>query len=941
MQNYRRNLPSVYRKPERTLEITGSRLPRWTPPYIDMLPQGEDTRPVLIPMSLEGQETIGQPYRYVVQCRTDIEAPSYPDIITLDLDSIVGTDVTVSIDIPGKGTFIPGMPGDTGRGNIGFCVREISGMVTHARYVRHDDRAIVYEFVIEPALAKARKGCNYRIFQNRTVIEVIESILADYSMSIDWRISGPLVIDHYPTRDLIRQHFESDATCFQRLCEHYGLFYWFEHSNTYHRIVIADTMGAFHPHGEAYETIHFSTGDRIDEEHIDRLEVISTQTEGKVTVVDHDYTRPRLARNNFPLREDSEDPRNTAEADQEFYTYANVSQPLQGAQGLNGRKNDVDREAQFVALVRMQALRCKGLRAKGHGNMRGLMTGFTFELVEHPYRKANQEYLVVSTRLKITEVDQTSSPGQEFSCETSFEVQPVREYFRMPHETPWPQVGVERAIVTGPDGREMWTDSYGRICCQVVPDREGNFDHNSFIWVSPMQPWQHGQTGTAAVPRIGSEIYLGYVNGNPDMPVMLGSTVNASNQPGWQLPRNQWLSGLRSRMQGGVSSNHLALDDTKGKQQAQLASDHGKSSLSVGYNTRIDGNDGRQDARGEGFELRTDLWGVLRAAMGLLVTTVRRPGAAGKVKEMGETVVRLTQARAQHEDLSRLALQHNAQTLDASQAEAAGTIRAQNDAIRGDAGNGNDFPELTRPDMVFASAAGIATTATDNTHMASQNDHAVTAGRDVSYSAGRSYHAAATGAVSLFAYQQGMKFIAAKGAWVAQAQSGPMSLAALGDVTISSSNGEVIINAAKRILLVANGSYIELTGSGITNGSPGPILEKGASWNRPGADSKRMPLPVMPVAPLAQEPTSVYSQTFDVSTVAANLGVGPALANQPYRVYLADGTIQQQGMLTEGTTMTITTPESTRVKCEVGAGDWGAVEDSHDHHELEHDAGQA
>ncbi|MFM0018218.1 type VI secretion system Vgr family protein [Paraburkholderia azotifigens] len=942
MKNYRRNSPNVYRRPARTLEIAGPALPRWTPPYLDMLSEGEDTRAVLIPVSLEGHEAIGQPYRYVVQCRTDIDVPGYPDVITLDLDRIVGTAVTVSIDIPGKGTFIPAMPGDTGRGNIGFGVREISGMVTEAGYVRHDDRAIVYQFVIEPALAKARKGRNYRIFQNSTVIDVIESILAAYPMSIDWRIAGPPVIDHYPTRDLIRQHFESDAAFFQRLCEHYGLFYWFEHSNTYHRIVIADTMGAFHPHGEAYETILFSTADRIDEEHIDRFEVISRQTEGKVTAVDHDYTRPRLARHNFPLSEESEDPRDTAEADQEYYTYANVSQPRQGAQGLSGTPNQVDQEAQFAALVRMQALRCQGLRAKGHGNMRGLTTGFTFELAGHPYGKANQEYVVVSTTLRITDAGQASGTAQEFSCETDFEVQPVREYFRMPHETPWPQVSVERAIVTGPDGQEIWTDAYGRIKCQVVPDREGNFDENSFIWVSPMQPWQHGQTGTAAVPRIGSEVYIGYVNSNPDMPVLLGSTVNANNQPGWQLPANQWLSGLRSRMQGGVSSNHLVLDDTKGKQQAQLASDHGKSSLSVGYNTRIDGNAGRQDARGEGFELRTDLWGALRAAMGLLVTTFGRSGAAGEVKEMAGTVARLTQARAQHEDLSRLAQQHNAQTLDASQADAASTIKTQNEAIRGNGGRaGNDFPELTRPDMVLASAAGIATMATDSTHMASHNDHAITAGRDVSYSAGRSCHVAARGAVSLFAYQQGMKFIAARGAWVAQAQSGPMSLAALGDVTVSSTDGRIVITASKEVWIGAGGSYVQINGSGITNGSPGPILEKTPSWDKPGADVKRMPLPAMPVTPLVQDPAHVYSQTFDVSTVTANPGIGPALANQPYRIYLPDGTIQQQGMLTEGSTVTVSTPESTRLKCKIGAGDWGTVEDAYDHHELEDDAGPA
>ncbi|MBP0590017.1 type VI secretion system tip protein VgrG [Paraburkholderia sp. LEh10] len=615
---------------------------------------------------------------------------------------------------------------------------------------------------------------------------------------------------------------------------------------------------------------------------------------------------------------------------------ANISQPLQGAQGLAGQRPDLDEQARQVALVRQQSRRCQGLRATGFGHLRGLTPGCTFDLTEYPLDAANQEYLVVSATLTIESNDQASGSDQVFRCDTEFELYPVQAgYFRLPIVTHWPVAGTEIAVVTGPEGHEMWTNALGRVLCQLAPDRTGKYDHNSFIWLRVMQPWQNRQMGSVFVPRIGSEILVGYVNGNPDMPYIAGSAVNANNRPPWQLPHNQWLSGLRSRERDGSASNHLALDDTRGKQQVQLASDHAKSSLSLGYITRIDGNAGRQDERGQGFELRTDLWGVLRAAMGLLVTTFGRSGAAGKVKDMAETIARLTQARGQHEDLSQLAQRHNAQTPDASQANAVTTIKAQNDAIRGNGGNGNDFPEMTRPDMVLTSAAGIATTATDSTHMASQNDQAVTAGRDVSYSAGRSYHVAARGAVSLFAYQQGMKFIAAKGAWVAQAQSGPMSLEALGDVTVSSTDGRIVITAAKEVWIGANGSYVQINGSGITNASPGPILEKTPSWDKPGADSKRMPLPVMPVAPFAQNPTDVYSQTFDVSTVAANLGIGPALANQPYRVYLPDGTIQQQGMLTEGSTVTVNTAESTRVKCEIGAGDWRAFDDAYDHHELE------
>ncbi|PRX16183.1 uncharacterized protein DUF2345, partial [Paraburkholderia sp. BL18I3N2] len=126
--------------------------------------------------------------------------------------------------------------------------------------------------------------------------------------------------------------------------------------------------------------------------------------------------------------------------------------------------------------------------------------------------------------------------------------------------------------------------------------------------------------------------------------------------------------------------------------------------------------------------------------------------------------------------------------------------------------------------------------AADSTHMASANDHAVTAGRDVSVSSGRSLFASVRGAISLYAWQFGMKLIAAKGRVDIQAQSDQMTLAALKDVTVSSTDGRIVITAAKEVWLGAGGSYIQINGSGIINGSPGPILEKTASWDVPGPD---------------------------------------------------------------------------------------------------------
>nr|WP_277396802.1 type VI secretion system Vgr family protein [Paraburkholderia sp. Ac-20336] len=768
----------------------------------------------MIPIRLHGREAVGELYSYTVCMRTDVDISPSSNIVTLDLDSIVGTPVTLSIDIPGKGTFVPGMPGDTGLSNLGFHMRELSGQVSEARFIGRDGRSMIYEFVVQPALAEAASGSNYRIFQNQTVVEVIGTILAPYPIVIDWRIDGPLYGEQcYPRRDLQRQHWESDMTCVRRLCEHYGLFYWFEHGNGVHRMVIADTPSAFHPHGEAYETVRFSTGNRIDEEHIDRLDIVSRQTEGKVTVVDHDYTRPRLARAIIPLRGEARDPRETARADQEVYAYANVSQPLAGAEGLNAKRNGTDEEARFVALVRMQGLRCRGLRANGHGNMRGLTVGRTFHLTGHPYLKANQQYVVLSATLTIEENDQASGTDQIFRCETDFEIHPVREYFRMPHETPGPvQAGFEYAVVTGPAGHEIWTDAYGRVKCQLVPDREGQFDQDAFIWVLPMQPWQNGRMGSAFVPRVGSQVLIGYVNGNPDMPFIVASSVNRFNTPAWKLPFNQWVSGLRSRMQGGSGANHLALVDTENELQAQLSSDHGTSQLSLGFLRRIFGNEGLKEARGEGFELRTDFWGALRAARGLLISTHERESAAGKVKDMDETTDRLTQARDLHEGLAGLAQRHGAQKLDADQRDVARSIEQQTDDIRGAIGGApHGFPEFARPHLMLASPAGIETSTGGSTHIQSDEDMAITTGRSVGIAAARSFHVAALEKISLFVRKAGMLLVAASGKIGIEAQSDGIDITAKDDVHIVSKDGWINLIAMKGVRIKGADSTLEIS----------------------------------------------------------------------------------------------------------------------------------
>jgi type VI secretion system secreted protein VgrG len=155
-------------------------------------------------------------------------------------------------------------------------------------------------------------------------------------------------------------------------------------------------------------------------------------------------------------------------------------------------------------------------------------------------------------------------------------------------------------------------------------------------------------------------VIVDFLNGDPDHPIVTGRVHNADEMPAWALPSQKQLTGIRSRELGGGRSNHLALDDSSGKVQAQLKSDHQSSSLSLGHVGRIEDTAGRKDDRGQGFELRTDGHGAVRSAKGLLLSTEARANAQGHITDMRETVARLTQGRDLHESLAQVAQQAQA-----------------------------------------------------------------------------------------------------------------------------------------------------------------------------------------------------------------------------------------------------------------------------------------
>ena len=822
----------------RTLAVSGAALPTY----------GPDNSPVLTPVRLSGTETQGELFKYTLELKTpDSLAFSQSIAANIELDKLIGTEVTVSIELEGNGESVPGLRGNTGTANIGAGIREISGIVANARLVREDGRSIVYELVLRPWTWTATQNRQCRLFQDQNVVETSDAVLSAYTFPVEKRLFGPAPGMAYPKRDIQCQYWESDWTFLQRLWEEWGIVYWFEHSEGHHRLILADAMAAYKPHGEACRTLRYQapTGQRIDEEHIHALSVQSSLTTGSVTSIDYDYTQPRA-----DLTTHYADPRDTAQADQEHYTWGNYAQPQAGATGLSGEHNQASSEAEHLARVRMQALRCTGLRAEGQGDLRGLTTGYTFTLAHYPQTAANREYVVISSTLEIEVTGEATGTGQHYRCITEFEIQPTNEPFRLMQTITKPRTsGPQPAMVVGPDGQEIWTDAYGRIKVQFIWDRLGRRDQNSLCWVRVAGVWQGSQFGANWLPRIGHEVLIDFINGDPDQPIVTnGGVPNADNLPPWTLPGNQAVSGIRTYgLGGGGQSNHLSMDDTKGELQTQLSSDQGTSVLSLGFLRRMLGNKGRQDARGKGYDLRTDFWGVMRAAMGMLITTEARPNAQSHAKDMGETVARLTQARDLHESLTDLAQQHEAQEKDSDQSEVAKALKAQNDAIRGGTPtDDNPFPQFAEPHLTIASRAGTQLSTAGSTHIASDANLALTTGRHVGIAAGGSFFASIANSFSLFVHQLGIKLMAASGKVHIEAQSDDIEIVAKKGIGITSTTDYITLQAKKGITLNGGGTQLVVSAEGIVGYTNGKFLVHAASHATSGPQAKESGFPPFP-----------------------------------------------------------------------------------------------
>ncbi|WP_434664545.1 type VI secretion system tip protein TssI/VgrG [Paraburkholderia sp. A3BS-1L] len=831
---------------------------------------------VLLPRRITGHEAIGQLFEYRIEAVRSVPHPEWfaTDEFEVDLDAIKGSAITLTF----KDVFTRTRDWREPRDRERTGLREITGMVAEAGILDIEGNDVVYEFVLRPQWWCATLRKNSRIFIHTDITNILCTILKSYSHDIDFRCG-----EHpTPRRDFIRQAWETDWDFCMRLCEEFGYLIWFEHREGRHFLVIADSIRACKAQTPPYATLSYRPkGGHLDREYVTHLSWRTSVALNRVVVHDHSYISPRLSANSAPYREqhsirhgdgqeyvfdceriESYEPAEYAQPETTHYRTEPVESPgPQEAKVWRG-------EAQHLARVKLEAARCGRMRAKGRGALRGIEAGRTFTLTDHPHAGANDTYFVLDCRIDIRNTQGLSSKldgaAAKYEFEAQFELHPTREPYRMPQVTPRPRIdGYEHAVIVGWEQHPMTVDAYNRVRIQYAWDREGNHHGNTSIWVRLALPWQGDGMGVVMHGRPGQEVLVAYVNGDPDRPVVAAFVPNQDNMPPWKLPDNRALTGIVSRTLGnGGASNHLALDDTDNRQQAQLASDHGKSSLSLGYVTRIAGNEGRQDARGEGFELRTDMRGAVRAGLGLIITTIAKLGAAGKILDMRETIARLTRARDIHERLAQQAQRHGAQDAGSDQSGVTANMQRDNAELRGKPSvstrpGGDDFPEFEAPHLTISSGAGIQTAAAGSTHIASDENTALTTGGHVSIATGKSFFASVREQIVLFA-QKAIRL---------HAESDEMTLIAGKGISVTSEEETIHLGAAKRIILTAGGSRLEIGPDGIRGYTSAQFLVHAQSHATDGPMS--VPSHTAPIAP--------YPVQLSCSALAAVMpaGTGP------------------------------------------------------------------
>ncbi len=803
-------------------------------------------------------------------------------------------------------------------------MRAVCGIVAQAAAGQADGGLATYELVVRDALALMEQRTNTRVFRNRNELEITQVILDEWrrnnpvlarAFDVDWSC----VTGTYPPREFTMQHNESDADFLRRLWKRRGIAWFVRAAQAAHPQVQAVPAHALVLFDDASRlarnaagTVRYHRDDGAEQsDTIVAWSPVRKLKPGHVDRVSLDYLQRLPMTAHTPSLVDQGSVGNRFAIGLDDYL---VDAPHAGADGNDYRK---------LGELRMKRHEYESKCFHAEGGVRALRVGEWIAVTGHAELDAHPpgEREFVVTHLEVDAEnnlpktlderirrlfafgrgdDGKSGSGlRQASAERGMRFTsrftcvrrgiPIVPAFDPRSDVPRPRL--QSAIVVGPAGEEVHCDAYGRVRIRFPGTRMEDHGHaqgagasdsdRDSAWVRVAGTWAGNEWGAVTLPRVGDEVIVDFLGGDPDKPIIVARVHGAMALPPafshvGGLPGNKYLAGTKSKEIGGTRCNQLRLDDTPGQISAQLASDHGYSELNLGWLTHPR-SEGRGEARGEGAELRSDHAVAVRGAQGVLISAAARPRAGGRQLDRAELIGLAEALQGVQRQLSDLAAKHRADESEGKELQQLiGYLKAWesgSNTEKSDSGAGG------QPVVALSAPAGMALASQDNLAIGAQTHVDMVSIGNTQLSVGRKLLARVSESISLFAHRLGIKLVAAGGKLELQAHGDDIDMTSSRRIVLTAAD-EIVLQAPK-IRVVAQGAQVDIGGGAIVQQSSGEHAIRSSKFVHDGPGGGSPAAVALPAGAAAH----------DQQVVLRWIGTDEPMPDQRYRITTEDGRV--------------------------------------------------
>ncbi|MDN5624784.1 type VI secretion system Vgr family protein [Acinetobacter johnsonii] len=735
----------------------------------------------------------------------------------------------------------------------------VSGIVTQADIGASDGSLTIYRLTVKDSTALWNHRRNSRVFMNKSAVDVIQIVFQEwvqrsalFALSLTLDKSG--LTKDYDVRPFIMQASESDFDFLIRLMRSEGINWLIDEAQLKvlssseqiqpQRLRLIDDNSQFNVLDRRSIRFHRSSA-------VEKSDSI-THFVGQRSI---QPTSVHVQRWQADVLATEEGAGSVQSKHNHSENYDNASLGLEQAwhfspawiQDLNGEDGATKSDNSQIEKFNQTLSHYYNVQAKqfcATSTVRDAHVGYWFEFNEHPeidqHADADKQFLITAkafhnqNNLPKDLNDQVEALLQQSSWQTNNitinntderqantltlqrrNIVTVPEYNPLQHR---PIASPQRAKVVGPSGEEIYVDEWGRIKVRFLFTRNEDNTHDGgagsndndtdSAWIDVLTPWAGEGYGARFLPRIGEIVVIDFFDGNIDRPFVVGRIHEAQRYPTkfdnkGKLPDTKKLAGIKSKEYQGSGYNQLRFDDTTGQISSQLQSSHGASQLNLGKLSHPK-DKAESDDRGEGFELRTDQWGAVRAGQGLLLSTFKQDQAKGEHLDSEIAKKQLEGSQTNSKALSDIAKNQKTDEIESIE-----QLKAFAEEIE------KDVAKYKKAIMLLSSVDGIALSTPEDIHLSATGIINHTAGDSINLSTQKNLLGQALGKVSLFAAQGGIKAIAAQSKVEIQAQSDALDVFAKLGITISSTEDRIEISSPKEVLITGGSSQIALNGSGI------------------------------------------------------------------------------------------------------------------------------